>query len=244
MRYWILVFLVFSQAAHATISKDQLHQVFKTFHDIYNPQLQENEQIIFNLPNGAIGFEWWDLDDFTAKYHSAYLEQDQTLYHYIFFFGGIARKPFMTMDGAAMILCHEMGHGFGGPPHKHSGATVEGEADYYSTRKCLKKYFSRHPRELEMQEITQKRLTLCQQQVAKFVDVKECLRGLSAIESRVISFDLIEKVPTSIFAKDDSVATEINLDDYYYPAQQCRVDTLIAGWFQRQRPACWMPSHE
>jgi hypothetical protein len=55
-------------------------------------------------------------------------------------YGGLARYPGMTKDGYLAVACHELGHHLGGVP-KYTGeewASVEGEADYFATLRCLK----------------------------------------------------------------------------------------------------------
>lgn len=62
---------------------------------------------------------------------------------YIEMFGGLARHPAMNLDGFALVACHELGHHLGGAPSYSSdpSMSVEGQSDYYSTAKCLRKLF-------------------------------------------------------------------------------------------------------
>ncbi len=61
-------------------------------------------------------------------------------------YGGLARWPGMDTIGAyANVACHELGHHMGGAPvFSHTspwdggGPDVEGEADYWSTKECMK----------------------------------------------------------------------------------------------------------
>ena len=57
--------------------------------------------------------------------------------------GGLARKPLMTADGIAGVVCHELGHLLGGYPKRveRPWSSVEGQSDYFATAKCLKRYF-------------------------------------------------------------------------------------------------------
>ena len=52
--------------------------------------------------------------------------------------GGIARYHLITEDAFILILCHELGHLFGGDPHSHN-ISFEGQSDYYSTNICFRK---------------------------------------------------------------------------------------------------------
>src|SRR5690606_31922377 len=53
-------------------------------------------------------------------------------------YGGFARHPAISYDAFAAVACHELGHHLAGVP-KYNGtwASAEGQADYYSTLKCL-----------------------------------------------------------------------------------------------------------
>lgn len=243
MKLIILILILSASVSQASITKEQLNGLFEVFHQIYDPILRPNEVIIFNQPTGVPDYEWWDFNDFKATYSGLFFEDRQVFHHNIFFFGGIARTDFITLDGAAMILCHEMGHGFGGAPFKQSGPSVEGQADYYSTNTCLRQYFKLIPREPGLDEYSPKKVELCTENLGLFTDLSECIRGLTAIESRVVAFNFFKNAGTSIFSHDPSCVKTVDTDDYYYPKHQCRVDTLMSGWFHKKRPVCWFPHH-
>ena len=57
-------------------------------------------------------------------------------------YGGLARHETITMDGMALVACHELGHHLGGAPKVSSWASNEGQSDYYANMKCLKQVFS------------------------------------------------------------------------------------------------------
>lgn len=75
---------------------------------------------------------------------NAYAQRDGTQWKVILL-GGIARHKDITQDGFALIVCHEMGHHLGGFP-RYEGidigwATNEGQSDYFSVMKCLRRYW-------------------------------------------------------------------------------------------------------
>src|SRR5690606_8921942 len=83
--------------------------------------------------------EW---DDGTVN---AYADRNGGTWN-IILYGGLARHPAITEDGLALAACHELGHHIGGAPKKStyfgsSWITNEGQADYFATLKCLRKYF-------------------------------------------------------------------------------------------------------
>jgi hypothetical protein len=55
-------------------------------------------------------------------------------------YGGLARYPGMSAAGYTLVACHELGHHMGGAPiYTGQGwPSVEGEADYWSSMKCMK----------------------------------------------------------------------------------------------------------
>lgn len=57
-------------------------------------------------------------------------------------FGGLARRPEVTADGFAMVVCHELGHHLGGfafyQGEEDEWAAAEGQADYYASQACAR----------------------------------------------------------------------------------------------------------
>ena len=74
---------------------------------------------------------------------NAYAEQSEDgLSWTIDMFGGLARRPEVTLDGFALVVCHELGHHFGGFAFYQSAgddwAATEGQSDYYATLACAR----------------------------------------------------------------------------------------------------------
>ena len=70
---------------------------------------------------------------------NAYAEQSGSSWR-ILMFGGLARRPEITGDGFSLVVCHELGHHFGGYYFYGAGAirkmSSEGSADYFATQVC------------------------------------------------------------------------------------------------------------
>jgi hypothetical protein len=144
----------------------------------------------------------------------------------------------MTLDGLALTACHEIGHGIGGAPFKDTGNSSEGQSDYYATKTCLPIVF----KYLEKSKLPSQGnyiFDLCSR--AENVNVEFCLRALTALESDIVFFESLgEKVSYSDFSTFR--ATELNDASRFYPDSQCRLDTMIHGVLQLERPWCWYPN--
>ncbi|MCP4911630.1 MAG: hypothetical protein GY909_00815 [Oligoflexia bacterium] len=55
----------------------------------------------------------------------------------ILVYRGMAHRKELSKKGLLLILCHELGHLYGGTPHTTMGKSVEGQADYWATNICL-----------------------------------------------------------------------------------------------------------
>jgi hypothetical protein len=232
----LLIFLSLSiDSLYARVSFQDMQKVFKTFHEIYDDELADNEVIEFNRPSGA-ELTWWDIDLFKATYHGYSDDFTSKYHHLVFIFGGIPLAEFMTVDGLALVICHELGHGFAGAPFKEEGASVEGQADYYATGECLTKFFKKYPlTNLDIDSLSDKTRTLCRND-------QVCLRKMLAIQTRIEIFK-IRGNTSSLDSFETEEASEINFSDNYYPTSQCRVDTFKAAALKKKRPACWFRSN-
>lgn len=123
--------------------------------------------------------------------------------------GGMINHEKMNVETLQLLLCHEAGHFFGGPPLKarNGWSSTEGQSDYYSGVKCAHL--------LGFDEAT-------------FIDASLALTSIYAEIGR-------ESAPR-IDSCDETVVARTN---FGYPKAQCRFDTLLAGWRGMERPSCW-----
>ena len=150
-------------------------------------------------------------------------------------FGGLARHETITGDGFATVLCHELGHHLGGAPKKSSWwgsswASNEGQADYFATSKCLRKYMENDNNVKVMSEVEIP--AVAKESCAKnFVNENEyamCLRGSMAGMSLANLFRALRNMTTELkfTTPDPAVVTSTN---HNHPAPQCRLDTYYQG---------------
>lgn len=148
--------------------------------------------------------------------------------------GGMARAYGMTKDAFALVLCHELGHYMGGAPNSYlygGWPSAEGQADYWATSKCLKKYF------YELQPLTFhensfvpiKATDDCLSVYRNPLEQKICIRSMMASLEFANFLNILAhpKVAVQFEAPDTRVVKGTNFNDY--PRPQCRFDTLYQG---------------
>jgi len=145
-------------------------------------------------------------------------------------YGGLARHEAVTMDGFALVVCHELGHHLGGAPKEGGWASIEGEADYYANLKCLRQVFADSSSKsftgpTEVDPVAKK---YCDAAFYGPGDQAICLRAAMAAKSVSALFKALhnDTVDPSFDTPDPSVVTAMFTD---HPATQCRMDTYLAG---------------
>lgn len=162
-------------------------------------------------------------------------------------YGGLARRPEVIGDGFALVLCHELGHAYGGFPYlrKSSKISAEGQSDYYGAQKCLKRVFAALPESRENATlITDHMINLCTDRIQDMPasdreqEFKFCTRGLVAGQSLGNLLAVLMKVEEPLYETPD--LTEVSKTQLSYPATlQCRLDSYKAGTLDIPRPLCW-----
>jgi hypothetical protein len=143
-------------------------------------------------------------------------------------YGGQARRPEVTEDGFAIVICHEMGHHLGGFPYVEDWAANEGQADIHSTGACASKLFSTN---LELSARAKATLpddmkAKCDAAHADDAARDICYRALVAGKSLGDLLAALEGATVAFDTPDTTVVSRTNND---HPAAQCRLDTYVAG---------------
>jgi hypothetical protein len=154
---------------------------------------------------------------------------------YIVLYGGYARHRLMTKDAYLSVICHEIGHHLGGFPKKEltTWSSSEGQADYFSTLKCMKEVLRLDPLNeeiavslsVDLPDLVKKQ---CSFQYPRINDYNICLRSAKAAEDhgRVIADLRREGTEVSLMTPSIEHEMETNLK---HPSAQCRVDTKYQG---------------
>ena len=167
----------------------------------------------------------WTNDQVNAQAYN------QNGYSVVEIWGGLGRHNVMTPDGVTLVTCHEVGHHLGGLPKftDPSGrwASVEGEADYFATLKCLRKVFAPQADTWngEVDPLVQEKC------VNSFGDnTKEsrvCMRiGMAGLTAAKLSAAISNGRSPNLSTSDPNVVTKTY---ELHPAAQCRLDTYVHG---------------
>lgn len=149
-------------------------------------------------------------------------------------YGGLARHPATTIEGFALVACHEYGHHNGGAPKSASmwgnWATNEGGADYFATLKCLRRFFAEDDnaailKDLDLDPVAD---SACAAQWPNQQDYLICMRMSLAGQSVANLFQALRKENTApnFGTPDRRVVSRTN---DAHPDTQCRLDTYFAG---------------
>ncbi len=152
-------------------------------------------------------------------------------------FGGLARHRLMTKDALALVVCHELGHHVGGAPKFEyldgvvDWATIEGQADYYASLKCMRLAFGNDDNVSAIADapIPQEVLQRCEESFDAPNAYALCLRG--ALAGRDLARVLASLGGTGgsgvNFDTPDTYVVEVT--DEEHPSAQCRLDTFFAA---------------
>lgn len=123
--------------------------------------------------------------------------------------GGMLGHENLDENAFKLLLCHEIGHVLGGAPLKSKGG--------WSSTEGQSDYFTG--------------LECAHKLGLNDIEFQEAALKLASIYAEVAR----EPKP-KLDSCDESVVTRIN---YGYPKVQCRLDTMISGWRNTERPRCW-----
>jgi hypothetical protein len=180
-------------------------------------------------------------------------------------FGGLAKQPLMTLEGFALVICHELGHAVAGRPlySNNDWASVEGQSDYFATAACARKMFDPNSpinyRVLElMRRKNPKQPTNCAN--LKGADKQVCEMSMSGgLSLGSVLADLNDEA-TPRYETPSKVVVSKTMESH--PPAQCRVDSYKAGFLCQknwndsiipttkgqetavncERPKCWYKS--
>ncbi len=204
------------------ITEHDFNEVTSTLYKIYAPIIEEKSGLKFVM-----------IADWKDATVNAYATQSLESWN-VHINGGIARAKGMTIDGLALVVCHEIGHHLGGAPKNflyYGWPAAEGQADYFATSKCLKKYY----RELSIEgfaldtNASEAIILDCNGVYKNLADLKVCVRTQMASSEFAFFLNSLPGVrnPIVFGVKDPKVVKGTITNEY--PKPQCRFNTLYQG---------------
>jgi hypothetical protein len=150
---------------------------------------------------------------------------------YVNMYGGLARHTATTVDGFALVLCHEIGHHLGGFPKVgmwgNTWASNEGQSDYYGANKCMKKLIETYPQPFETITADSIAKAKCESSSRTTFDAETCTRIAMAGKSLGDLFAALGNTSAPKFDTPDMSSVTSTNDAH--PKAQCRLDTYFSG---------------
>lgn len=203
-----------------TLSEAKFNRILKSFQEKWTPFVREKKGKKF-IVEGI-----WD-----SPRVNAHATRDDDNNPVIVINGGIARYEDMDEDGLSLILCHELGHHFGGAPKslrgrsdKRSWSSAEGQADYFATSFCMS--HTLESREWDLYEKPSFDNSLMNVTPCETSTCRRIFKASLVVSKMFASLKSSWRVPSF----EEKATQEVMRTNYKHPEPQCRLDTYIAGF--------------
>jgi hypothetical protein len=215
-----------SPLERSNISQEKFNQIIDKAEAVYGPLIRTHKGVL------KINRLWKD------NTVNASARQDGQTWE-VNMFGGLARRPEITPDGFAMVVCHELGHHLGGYSFYSDSDSVwasnEGQSDYFASHACAKEIWKDEP---ELNANFRKKVLPFAQKVcdinhSRQADRDICYRSSVAGMSLATLLAKLRESPAPKFETPDSSIVDVTYEEH--PEAQCRLDTYLAG------AACTVP---
>ena len=172
----------------------------------------------------------WDDDTLNANASQFFGTWNVNMY------GGLARHPEMSLDGFAMVLCHEMGHHLAGFTFRKGGgfggtwAANEGQSDYFAAHSCSRELWKddlAHNATFKT-KIPQIAIDSCDAAWTTEDDRNLCYRINAGGESLARVLSALKEDPVAPTFETPDV-NKVNAVDDSHPDAQCRLDTTYSA---------------
>lgn len=207
------------------ISKKVFNQELALLQKAFSPLAEARNEKLMIAPD-------WTANDWANALSRRWPPEDQ-----IIVYSGLAYRKEISTDALALVVCHELGHLFGGAPlrDEYNQISNEGQADYWATQSCLKEAFSLFDYKDDLTQPREALVSFCDQHPE--LETTFCLRSLKAAERIGLFFAKNNNKPVPKIETPDSSSVDHTVDTHNSP--QCRLDTFVAGLLKKDRPACW-----
>jgi len=145
-------------------------------------------------------------------------------------YGGLARRPEVTPDGFALVVCHELGHHFAGFAFKGTTwAANEGQSDYFASHACARRIWGSQ-KDVNAQfrsSVGNFEKNKCDESYTQQADRDLCYRTAEAGLSLATLLAKLGNSADPRFETPDEKRVSRTYDAH--PAAQCRLDTYLQG---------------
>lgn len=211
-------------------SEIQYERMLETFETIMAPKIERHyhKKLILNR-------------DWENSRVNAHATRDSEQNPVITLTGGLARHPLANDLAMYLILCHELGHQFGGAPKQRRGHTdlrswssAEGQADYYAASKCMPYLLSKlrkqehHLLTMMEQQFNNEELKAQSSHLRLVCQTEECLFIASIAETVAhLFYSVRPRGPLPELTQ--TTGSAVRVTDLGHPTPQCRLETFVAG---------------
>lgn len=208
----------------ADITEEEFSQIIDDVTKFYKPIVELNGGV-FRVN------KLWSSSTVNAFARQTKME-DGTTEWLITMYGGLARRPEVTKDAFALVVCHELGHHLAGYPFYPTSlqwAASEGQADYFATQACARKIWQEdYAKNASFRDSIDETAKEGCDSIWKTVEAQNlCYRITDAGRSlATLLAALGSKGAPKFDTPDERVVDKTN---HRHPAAQCRLDTYFAG---------------
>jgi hypothetical protein len=143
-------------------------------------------------------------------------------------YGGLARRPEVTPDGFAQVVCHELFHLLGGFPfYTGQQMSTEGQADYGATQACSKKLWAKSENGSSRYEIPAFVKKSCDEVYKQPAEQELCYRTAAAGQSLANLLARLQGAPEPSYENPDTSVVSRTYEAH--PGASCRLTTYLAG---------------
>ena len=150
-------------------------------------------------------------------------------------YGGLVRASDITLDAAALVICHEIGHVYGFITGTGSPDTwgAEGEADYFAASSCLDRVLKYTPSKSNF-SLPASVIKSCN---TRSENPEICLRkNRAAYSGSIMRARVLSEGTVSFLTPDPTIVSTTTHD---LTSAQCGLDTFYQASLDLARPKCW-----
>lgn len=214
---------LFCTSAHAEISQEVFDSTLNNIGSMYKDTI-ENEGGVMELRRQ---FTYPEYVGSARRHEGKWIVE---------MWGGFPHDAVISEESFAMVVCHEFGHHLGGAPFNVGSfepwASAEGQSDTFAASKCLPEYLQRFGKQEPEANPLPETIELC-----KATSDINCTRILRAAFEFAIVIGEQQKNPVPSFSTPDT--SSVARTQIEHPKAQCRLDTMVAAYFNQPRPSCW-----